>query len=100
MLEHGVDILLAGNVPDRLAELARFFRPRRIFWRVDRRHLAPARKILAVDDAAGAERHDVIALRLVRDDADRIGAGSRAKLHAENAETARGAPNQHVVAGL
>src|SRR3954452_5952802 len=100
MFEHGVDILLAGNIPDRLAELTRFLGPLRIFRRVDGRHLAPALEILAVDDAARAERHDVIALRLVGDDADRIGAGGGAKLHAEDAEPAGGAPHQHVIARL
>src|SRR4051794_24280478 len=100
MLEYRVDVLLAGNVPDRLAELARFLRPLRIFRRVDRRHLAPTLEVLAVDDAARAERHHVIALGFVRDDADRIGASGRAKLHAEDAEAAGGAPDQHVVAGL
>ena len=100
MLEDGVDVALAGNVPDRLSELARLGHVDRVFGRVDLRQLAPAVEVLAVDHALGAERHHIIALRLVRDDADRVGAGRGAELHAEHAQTARGAPDQHVVAGL
>jgi hypothetical protein len=55
---------------------------------------------LAVDDAARAEPHHVVALGLVGDDADRVGAGGRAKLHAEHPEAAGSAPDEHVVAGL
>jgi hypothetical protein len=36
--------------------------------------LAPAVEILAVDDALGAEAHDEVALVLVGDDADGVGA--------------------------
>ncbi len=43
-------------------------------------------------------RHHVVALAFVGDDADRVGAGRRAELHAEHAEAAGGAPDQHVVA--
>ena len=67
---------------------------------LDLRHLAPALEVLAVDDAVGAEVHHVVALRIVGDHADRIGAGRRGKLHAEHAEPAGAAPHQHVVAGL
>src|SRR5829696_4498401 len=86
MLEDDVDVLLAGDVPDRLAELARLLGPLVVLRRVDLRQLAPAVEVLAVDGAAGAELHDVVALRLVRDDADGVGAGRRAELHAEDAK--------------
>jgi hypothetical protein len=84
MLEHDVDVVaLAGDVPDRLAELARFLCPGVVFGRADLGHLAPAVEVLAVDDALGAERHDEVALGIVGDDADGVGAGHRAELHAE-----------------
>src|SRR5829696_8869867 len=85
MLEDNVDVLLAGDVPDRLAELAGLLGPLGVFRRVDLRQLAPAVEILAVDGALGAELHDVVALRLVRDDADGVGARRRAELDAEDA---------------
>ena len=63
------------------------------------RQLAPAIEILAVDHAFGAERHHIIALGLVGDHADRVGARRGAELHAEHAQAPGGAPHQHVVAG-
>ena len=86
MLEHRVDVLLAGDVPDRLAELARLRHVGAVFGRVDLGQLAPAVEVLAVDDALGAERHHVVALALVRDDADRVRPRRRAELDAEHAE--------------
>ena len=62
--------------------------------------MPPAVEILAVDDALGAEREHVVALGFIGNDADRIGAGGRAELHAENAEPAGSAPDEHIVAGL
>src|SRR3981081_2954222 len=100
MLEHDVDVALAGDVPDRLAELARLLDPGVVLRRVHRGHRAPAGEILAVDDALGAELHDIIALGLIRDDADRIRARRGRELHAEHPEPAARAPYQHVVAGL
>ena len=100
MLEHDVDIALAGDVPDRLAELARFLDPQIVFRRADLGHRAPAIEILAVDHALGAELHDVVALGLIRHHADRVGARGGGKLHAEHAEPTRRTPHQHVVAGL
>src|SRR4051812_39084645 len=82
MLEHDVDVALAGDVPDRLAELARLFDPLVVFGRVDRGHLAPALEVLAVDLAIGAEVHHVVALGWVRDHADGLRAGRRRELHA------------------
>ena len=63
MLEHDVDVALAGDVPDRLAELARFLGPVVVFGRVHLRHLAPALEVLAVDDALGAEIEHVVGFR-------------------------------------
>ncbi len=57
-------------------------------------------KSLRLIDALGAELEHVVALGLVGDDADRVGARGRGKLHAEHAEAARGAPHQHEIAGL
>src|SRR6476659_711788 len=48
MLEHDVDVVLAGDVPDRLAELACFLDPGVVFRRADLGHLTPTGKILAV----------------------------------------------------
>ena len=76
------------------------FDPGVVFRRADLRHLAPAVEVLAVDDALGAELHDEVALVVLGDDADGVGAGRRAELHGERAEAAGGAPDQHVVAGL
>src|SRR5882672_11818207 len=100
MLEHDVDVALAGDLPDRLAELARLLDPGVVFRRVHGGHLAPAGEILANDDALGTELHHIVALGLVRDDADRIRARGRRELHAENPEAAAPAPDQHVVARL
>src|SRR5262249_14890748 len=100
VLEHDVDVAFPGDVPDRLAEFARLSHPGVVLGRVDLGQLAPAIEVLAVDDALGAELHDVIALALVRYDADGIRAGGGGELHAEYAEAARGAPHQHVVAGF
>src|SRR5258708_4295868 len=100
MLEYRIDVLLAGDIPDRLAEFARLPDPAVVFRRADLRHLAPAVEVLAIDDALGAESEHVLPLALVRDDADRVGAGCRADLHPEHPEAARSAPDQHVVPGL
>src|SRR5919202_5137565 len=99
MLEDDVHVVaLAGDVPDGLAEAARLLEPVVVFRRIHLGHLTPAFEVLAVDDALGAEAHDEIGLGVIRDDADRIGAGRGAELHAEEAEAARGAPDQHIVA--
>ncbi len=88
MFEDDVDVLLARYVPDRFAELARLRHERGVFVGVDLGQLAPALESLAVDHAPGPERQDIVALALVRDDADRVGAGRRAELNAEHAEPA------------
>src|SRR4030095_2472306 len=86
MFEYNVDIFFARDVPDRLAEAARFFRPLVELGRVNRRHLAPALELFAIDHALGAQIENILALRLIGYDSDCIGAGSGDKLHAEYAE--------------
>src|SRR5690349_10535461 len=48
MLEHDVDVALAGDVPDRLAEAPRLFHPGIVFGSADPRHRAPAFELAAV----------------------------------------------------
>src|SRR6185312_1712290 len=99
VLEHHVDVVaLAGDLPDRLAEFARFLGPRVIFRRADGRHLAPALEILAVDDALGAQRQNEFTLGLIGDNADGVRARHRAKLNRERTQSARRTPDQHVMA--
>src|SRR6476620_8252679 len=87
VLEHGIDIdALAGNLPDRLAEIARLFQPHIIFGGADRRHLAPAFEVVAIDHALGAERHDEVALLVVGHDTDGIGACGGDQLHCHRTE--------------
>src|SRR5712664_4573895 len=100
MLEHRIDVVLAGDIPDRLAEFARLPDPAVVFRRADLRHLAPAVEVLAIDDALGAESEHVLPLALVRDDTDGVGARGGADLHTEHPEAARSAPHQHVIPGL
>ena len=101
MLEDEVDVVaLAGDVPDRLAEFAAFFHVVGIAGGVvDVGQLAPAIELAAVDHALGAELHDEIALGLVGDHADGVGAGGRDQLHRHGAEAAGRAPHQHIMAG-
>src|SRR6185295_6093388 len=77
MLEHEIDVdALAGDAPDRLAELAAALHVIVIAGRiVDVGQLAPAIEFAAVDDALGAQRHHELAFALIGDDADRVGAG-------------------------
>src|SRR3954447_17332767 len=100
MLEHDVDVTLASDLPDRLAELARLFRPRGVLGRADLRHLAPALEFAAVDDALGAEVEHILGLRLIGDDRDRVRAGGGDELHTEDTQATGCTPDQHVVAGL
>src|SRR6185369_9962123 len=101
MLEDEIDVIaLAGDTPDRLAEFAALFHIGVIALDiVDIGELAPAVEIIAVDDALGAQRHDEIALALIRDDTDGVRAGGRNELDRHRAEAAGGAPDQHVMAG-
>src|SRR4029077_60142 len=66
MLEHDIDVALAGNVPDRLAEAARLLHPGLVFGRADFRHRAPALELAAIDHAFSAEVHDVLDFGLIR----------------------------------
>src|SRR5215510_15820862 len=100
MLEDDIDVAFPGDIPDRLAETACFFRPLGEFRRVYRRHLSPTLVVLAIDHAFGAEVEDVLDLRLIRNDADGVGAGPGNKLDTEHAEASGGSPYQNVVAGL
>src|SRR4029078_10850097 len=94
-----VDVVaFTGDLPDGGAELARALEPGVVFGRADLRQFAPAVEVLAVDDAASAELHEEIALVLLRHDADGIGSRRRAQLHGHGAESARGAPDEHVMA--
>src|SRR5262245_9120667 len=88
MFEDDVDSALARDVPDRLAETARFLCPVIELWRVHRGHLAPAFELFAIDHALGAKIENVFDLRFIGYDSDGVGAGRRHKLHAEYAETA------------
>ena len=66
---------------------------------VDRRHLAPAVEVLAVDHPLGAERQHELALVLLGDDADGIAPRGVDQLDRERAEPARRPPDQHVLPG-
>src|SRR3984893_4194165 len=94
MLEHDVDVALAGDVPDRLAEAPRLFHPGVVFRRADLGHGAPAFELTAVDHALGAAIGDIFGLRLARHDADSVGTGRGDKLYAEAAEAAGSPPHQ------
>src|SRR5579871_51353 len=100
MLEYHVDIVaLAGDIPDRFAELAGFLEPAVVFGRADFRHLAPAVELFAVDHAFGAKREDEFAFAFVGNHADRVRARHRAELNGERAKAAARAPDENVVAG-
>ena len=86
--------------PDRAAELAALlhvFGIARLV--VDVGKLAPAVEVVAVDDAACAQRHHEVRLRRIGDHADGVGAGRGDQLDRHRAQAARRAPDQHVVAG-
>ncbi len=101
MLEDEVDVVaLAGMFPDRRAELAALLHVLGIARLVvDVGKLAPAVEVVAVDDAARAERHHEVLLRRIGDHADGVGARGGDELHGHRADAARRAPHQHVVAG-
>ena len=65
MLEYDIDVALAGDVPDRLAEAARLLDPGVVFGRADFRHHAPALEVFAVDHAFGAKVEHILFLRLI-----------------------------------
>src|SRR5690606_518858 len=100
VLEDEIDIIaLAGDVPDRLAEVANLLEPGVILRRADLRHFAPAVEVLAVDDALGAELHDEVTLVVVRYDADRVGSRRGTELNGHGAEPTRGTPHEDIVPG-
>src|SRR5208282_2928184 len=74
MLEDEVDVVaLAGDLPDRLAELAHLLHVLAVAAAcVDLGEPPPAIELAAIDGTLGAELHDEVALALVRDHADRI----------------------------
>ena len=101
MLEHHVDAdTLAGDLPDRLAELARLLEPGVVFRRVHLGQLTPAIELLAVDDTLGPLIQNELPLALVADDADGVGPGGVGKLDRVRAEAPRRAPDQHVLPRL
>ena len=75
MFEDDIDVVaLAGDLPDGGAELARLLEPGVVLGAPDLGLLASAVELSAVDDAACAELHDEVALVVVGDDADAVGA--------------------------
>src|SRR5258708_20897150 len=100
MLEYRIDVLLAGDIPDRLAEFARLLDPAAVFRRADLRHLAPAVEVLAIDDALSAASDHVLPLPLVRVDAHGVAPRAPAALHPDHPHAARSAPDQHFIPGL
>ncbi len=100
MLEHEVDVdALAGDVPDRLAEAraslsANYCTRACPTFGSCPQHLKSLRLMTPLAPSCMHE----IALVVIRDHADRIGARRRAELDRERAKTAGSAPHQHVVA--
>src|SRR5215472_4990283 len=100
MLEYHVNVVaFAGDVPDRFSKLARFLRPSVVIGGAHFRHLAPAIEVLTIDHALGAERKYEFALGFVRDHANGVRAGHRAKLDSERSEPTARAPDQDIMAG-
>ena len=101
VFKHHVDIhALAGDVPDRLAELAHLAEPFLILWRVHNRHLAPAIEILAVQNTFGAQTHHEIALVLVGNHANRVAARRVDQLDRKGPQTTGRAPDQNILPRL
>jgi len=75
MFENGIDVhALSGNVPDGAPEFAAFFHIGAIgFCVVNVWKLAPAIKILAIDDTFRAQGFYKINLVIIGNDADGIG---------------------------
>ncbi len=100
MFEHDVDILLAGDFPDGLTELAALAHIVAKFRAVHLGQLTPALEVLAVEHTLGAHGIDEIVLVVRRHHADGMGAGHRAELDPETAKPAGRAPDQDIVAWL
>src|SRR5262249_31910950 len=93
-------VALAGELPDRLAEFADLLHVLAIAaGAVDIGKAAPAIELLAVDDPPGAELHDEVALLVLGDHGDAVGARGGDELDRHRPQAARRAPDQHVVAG-
>src|SRR5581483_4844245 len=101
MLEDEIDVVaLAGEFPDRLAELAHLLHVlAEAACGIDVGETAPAIELLAVDDAFGAELHDEITLLVLGNDGNRIGTRGGDELDRHRAQAAGGAPDEHVVPG-
>src|SRR3954454_3662430 len=90
----------AEDLLDRLAEPARLLEARLLlFGRLAALAHHPA-ELAAVDEALGAELLDQLALLVGVDDAHALGARGPADLRREDAQAARGAPDQDLLAGL
>ncbi len=97
VFEDDVDVDIARDVPDGLAELADFLHPGAVGLGVlGVRHLPPAVEVLPVQPGLGAELHAVATLVFARHDRDRVGAGGLADLDGHRAEATRASPDKHV----
>ena len=101
VFKHHIDVdAFAGDIPDRLAELARLGEPDRVFRAANRRQLPPAFEIVAVDHTFGAQTHHKFALGFVADHADCIGPGGVDQLDRIRPKSTRRAPHEHVLPGF
>ena len=102
MLEHHVDVVaLAGDVPDRLAELARRAQPLAVVSLSIGSGISPQQSkcLRLIAPLAPSDMHEV-ALVLLGDHRDRVAARGRDQLDRHRAQPAGATPDQHVVAGL
>lgn len=100
MLEYDVDFLAVRELPDCLSEL-----PALAHVIVEARpvhgwQLAPAIKILAIEDALGTHRIYEIELVIIGHYADGMRASYGAKLHPKAANATGSPPNEDILAGL
>ena len=100
MLEYDVDVLLAGDVPDRLAEFARSAMNAAYSGELTLGNWPQQSNSLRLMTPLAPSDITYSRLDFVRNDPDRVCARRRAQLHPEHPEPARSAPNQNVVAGL
>nr|WP_148313638.1 RHS repeat protein [Sorangium cellulosum] len=98
VLEHQIDVgPLARDRPDGLPEPAHLAHVLCIGCVIERAQRPPAPEPRAIDDALGAQRHDEIALLLVRDHADRVRSRRGDELDGHRAQAAGRAPDEHVL---
>ena len=95
VLEDDVHVLAAGQLADALAEALPLARVLVVLVLPELVALG-----VAVDDRLGAHLPADLRLLLAGDDADRVGAAGQRELRGVRAESAAGAPDQHVVALL